>query len=536
MGFIDILTNQDHEENVGITFVDPHGETFLSYGELCRRVPEWAAVLAAKGVRREDPVVFQISDNKDLVMMFWAVLWLGAIPVPMAPARTAVERDTVARVCGFFHRYFVASDTSSVEPLLEAEEYLDTVAIRAEVDSGTYPSDLYRNPITASMEDTRIIQFSSGSTGVPKGIMVSEGNLIHGLEALVPARRARVKNSMLTWLPLTHNLSLIGVHVYSILQNYGQVLMPTHSFVMNPLAWLQAVTTYRPTVTMCPNFAFGYVLRALHAHPEVLSALDLSSIHKIMCGSEPVDPDLAAQFQRELRQIHLRNNAINTGYGLSEACLMVSVTDIYQPMKVLRLDRSRLFYGCTVAEAEDPEGAAFVSVGHPAPGVHLTIRNDAGGLLEEGAIGEIYIAGSPVAQRVLTPEGIQEQPFTSDGALATGDMGLFYEGELFVVGRIKDIIFVGGKNYYSNDLEKLLEAEIGVECAVVGATDASTQTEIVCVFPVRTEGVSEAEVEKGIKRVMLGKLAVPVDRIMWINALPKTSTGKRARQVLREMI
>lgn len=532
--FIDVLLARADEHDIGITFIESEGESHLPYADLAAAAPNWAAALAEAGVRPGDTVVLQIGGNRDLVHCFWGAVHLGAVPAPMPPAQSPADAARVARAHALLGRPKVLSDGRARVDDALADSIIDTAELRRLAARG----DARPEPAEVPADAPRLIQFSSGSTGTPKGIVVTEANLVAGLEACVPQRKARVRNSMLTWLPLTHNLSLIGFHVYAILQDYGQVLMPTSAFVMDPISWLQAITRHRPTVSACPNFAFRHLLRALAAAPDRARGVDLSSIHKIMCGSEPVDPELAARFQRELAPLGLRANAVNAGYGLSEACLMVSVTEIYEPLHTLRLDRSRLSPGATLEDAlaAPGGGADFVSVGRAVPGLEVSIRDEAGADAGEGVVGEIHVAGAPVTAAVLTAEGIRSQELAPDGALPTGDIGILVDGELYVVGRKKDIIFVGGKNFYSNDLERVIEEGLGIDCAIIGRTSPERGGEEIVVFPRRRADLDEESAAREIRSRLMRETGVPVDRLLWVDRIPTTANGKKARHALEGML
>lgn len=531
-GFINILLSRRNEQENGITFHEASGDSFLSYGELAAEAASWAAALADAGVQQNQPVLMQIAGNRDLVQAFWGAVYLGAVPTPIPPAQSPTDAGRVARAHAMLGSPFILSDGRARIDDALAESVISTKDLRVFAEN----TNTCLEPAQLSGDAPRLIQFSSGSTGAPKGIVVTEDNIVVGLEVTVPKRPARVKNSMLTWLPLSHNLSLIGFHVYSVFQNYSQVLMPTSSFVMNPVSWLQAITKFKPTVTACPNFAFRHVLRVLDAHPERSEGLDLSSVHKVACGSEPIDPALAADFQAELSKYGLRDNAVIAGYGLSEACLMVSVTEIYEPLHTLRLDRSRLRTGMALSDVEDPNGAEFVSVGIPVDGLDVTIRDDNGATLGEDIVGEIYISGPPVTAHVLTADGVREQSTASDGALPTGDIGLMTSGELYVVGRKKDIIFVGGKNFYSNDLERLIEDKLDIDCAVLGRTSNERGGEEIVVFPQRADGLVEEKAVRDIKSLIMRETGVPIDTLIWVDSIPTTPNGKKARHALEGLL
>ncbi|MDR0416478.1 MAG: AMP-binding protein [Propionibacteriaceae bacterium] len=538
----DVLSSKRNEHDRGVTFLTPGdaGGDFLPYARLYADAAALSAALARRGLVPGDRLILRLDDNQAFVRAFWACVLGGFVPVPTSrPAGADPDAKTTAETV-LPDSLVLRQNWPEADPAGRPPGVLAWAELQAEALAG--PSDC--PPTPAGPDTVRLIQFSSGSTGEPKGVVISERNIMAGLRACTPARQDQVVNSMLSWLPLSHNLSLIGVHVYSLYRNYGQVLMPPEQFAIAPLRWLQAITTHRPTITFCPNFACQHVLNALRrAGAEALAGLDLSSLHKIINGAEPIDVATAAEFQRVLKPAGLRDHAMVPAYGLTEASLAVATADIYQPLRVLELDRQRVAVGATAADAAAPGKAAFVSVGPPAAGLSVDIRLPDGRAAAPGVIGEIWIGGDAVTTRYVDADGEHSQPAAPDGHLGTGDIGVLADGQLFVLGRKKDIIFVNGKNFYSHDLERVLEAALPVESAVIGETDDATGREAVIVFlapgspagpgAAPEPGPDHAQLAKRASDTLMRTLGVPTSRVVWVPAIPRTRTGKKRRFALK---
>ena len=524
---LSILTNLHNCNEAGITFFENGKAEEVKYGELVSTTPATAGKLRAAGVKAGQHVVFQITKNRPLIEMFWACIWLGAIPVIAPPAFSAVDAERVNKTIAMLPDAFVIADERPM-PCLPKEKAILVDEIKA----------MMAEPIASAYEpndDTiRLIQMSSGSTGDPKGILVSEKTLSNAMQATIPSHPQRFKNSMLTWLPLTHNYSLLGFHVYAMFRKFPQILMPTSDFIMNPLLWFEAVTTYRPTVTVSPNFGFIHVLRYLKARGIPDGAkYDFSSVQKLISASEPVGIKTAEEFAEKMADFGLRENAIVVAYGMTESCLQISTTGIYEPLQTVNLDRSNVKIGARYVDIARTDGAAFVSVGKPVTGMSLSIRDNDGDELDDDVVGEIFIAGTSMTRYSITSSGLLEHNFAKDGYMPTGDIGLVHNDNLFVVARKKDIIFVNGKNYYSPDLETIIMEELGQDNVVLGRTNPSTDEEEVVVFVPESP---DAPDDRKIIGALASKAGVPVSQVVRIPEIPRSANGKKLRRELEELL
>lgn len=539
--FINILTSYHGVDDIGITFIGDSAasDTFYPYGQLAHDIPPIAGALSKAGISQGDWVLFQLTDSREIIQCFWACAYLGAVPVMLPPALTQADTERINHVSDVTNKAPVLVDERT-KPIVTAA--LDGVDIYAVNDLLAHPDldNAPTEPAAVAGDDIRLIQFSSGSTGNPKGILVTENELLSSLKATIPRRPYTVRNSMLTWLPLTHNLSLVGFHIYSMFQSFNQSLMPTSAFITNPVSWLNAVTRLQPSVTVCPNFGFQHVLNYFKIRPlPEDNDIDLSSVKKLATGSEPIDAPLARKFTDALIPLGLHPQAICPVYGMSEACLTISSADVYEGIKTIVLDRSAITIGQHLSDITDPHGAEFVCLGREVPGVNITIRDDNAEILGADTVGEIYISGAPLTKAAITDNGVTPHKFTTDNAFGTGDIGVLHDDELYIIGRKKDIIFINGKNYYSPDLEGLLSHELGIETAVIGRSNPNSGNEDVIVFPVRPDHVTPVEqekLEKSITSTLMKSMGVPTTQIIWIDTMPVAHNGKKLRTKLEKYL
>lgn len=525
--FLSILSGQQDNPQAGITFLTNGQSSFLSYRDLHAGTPYTAGKLRLLGIKPGQYIVFQLTENRSLIELFWGCAWLDAVPVIVPPALSANDETRVQKVLDMLPGALVFADERT-------RSHLPADGVLLADHIAHMDSDPVQNPFAAADDTVRLVQMSSGSTGYPKGIIVNEKTLMTAMDASIPRHPQRFQNSMLTWLPLTHNLSLLGFHVYAMFRGFPQVLMPTSDFIMNPFSWFAAVTEYRPTVTVCPNFGFNHILRYMQARGVPAdAAYDLSSVQKLISASEPIDAKTVRIFSEKMEAFGLRENAVVAAYGMSETCLQITTTGIYEPLHTVCLERANIKIGAYYEEIARPDGAEFVSVGKTVPGMELSLRDDSGQALEDDVLGEVYVRGSSLTQASVTRSGEVPHDLTGDGFLATGDIGMVHDENLYVVARKKDIIFINGKNYYSPDLEAILMSELEQDTVVLGRTSPSTGEEEVVVFVPEED---QAPKNEDIISALATKAGVPVNQIIRIAAIPRAANGKKMRRELEVLL
>jgi acyl-CoA synthetase (AMP-forming)/AMP-acid ligase II len=387
-------------------------------------------------------------------------------------------------------------------------------------------------------EDPAFIQYTSGSTGHPKGVLLAHENLVSNIHAIGQASRIGRKDVVVSWLPLYHDMGLIGALLFSIYWRMPLVLMPPTAFLLKPSRWLWAIHRHRGTMSPAPNF--GYALCVKRVRPQEREGLDLSCWRLAMNGAEPVNVRTVVDFQRTFAPHGFQTLAMLPVYGLAESSLAVTFPDPGEPLRFEVVDRAALAAGQAVI-ARGAGSTAIMSVGRAVPGHEVVVVDERGNPVAEREVGHIVVRGPSVMQGYFRDEAATELVMV-DGWLWTGDLGYVSHGELFVTGRAKDLIIVRGKNHYAEDLEAVAERIEGVRAGGVAAfgiyDEGRAQDLVVMVCESRTEKESArlALVEK-IATTVQQHCGIHVDEVVLVppGTIPKTSSGKRQRALCREL-
>jgi acyl-CoA synthetase (AMP-forming)/AMP-acid ligase II len=307
-------------------------------------------------------------------------------------------------------------------------------------------------PVDCSGDDLALIQFSSGSTGEPKGICLSRHNVASNINAILNRCEWTAKDVALSWLPLYHDLGLISATLSSLWAGSGLILYPPIAFVRNPIDWLKKASEYGATMSCAPQFAYSLCAAKVEIDSTVLRGLDFAPMRWFFNGSEFIHWDTCAQFERLLAPYGLRPNAVQPGYGLAENCVGVTLRTPLTPVKLIQVTRDQV---PMMAGSADVRNVTLVGNGTPIDGTKIAIRSDEGADLPDGTIGHVYISGDATTSTYLRADG-QSFKATVSGWLATGDLGIFVEEELFIVGRSKEIIKKGGRTISPPDVEASL--------------------------------------------------------------------------------
>ncbi|MEO6193501.1 MAG: fatty acyl-AMP ligase, partial [Thermoanaerobaculia bacterium] len=436
-------------------------EVHLSYGELDRQARAIAARLQELGVEGERALLLY-PPGLQYAAAFFGCLYAGVTAVPVYPPRPnrpdprflAILADARARVV-----LTTSAILPNAERLLQADAPVAWLATDGLDSKG---AEEWRDPAVRP-EQLAFLQYTSGSTSAPKGVMVSHGNLVHNERLIERAFGMTAESVVVGWLPLYHDMGLIGNLLQPLWAGCSCVLMSPVDFLQKPLRWLAAVSRYGGTVSGGPNFAYDLCARKIR--PEDRAGLDLSRWAVAFNGAEPVRAETLDRFASAFAGCGFRREALFPCYGLAEATLFVAGAAVGEPPVVGRFNAPGLERHRAVA---DPDGRPLVSSGRPAllaPGQEVAIVDpESGARLPEAAVGEIWVAGPSVAKgywsRPEPPESTF-QALTRDGQgpfLRTGDLGFLVGGELFVAGRAKDLIIIRGRNHYPQDIEMTVEA------------------------------------------------------------------------------
>jgi acyl-CoA synthetase (AMP-forming)/AMP-acid ligase II len=526
-----------------LTYLEGEHETrSVSYGALYERALGILYRLQRLGARPGDKLILLLSANEPFVDAFWAAVLGGIIPVPVAPGISDEHRHKLLRIARALKDPFLYTEQRLLErignfALAHGESALyESLRPRAflveELDVLGRSGKLHR----AQPQDIAFIQYSSGSTSTPKGIVLTHANLMANVHGVSTAAAFTDSDISLSWMPLTHDMGLIGFHIIMFANRVDTHLMATELFVRRPLLWLQTAARVRASILCSPNFGYRHYLKVLGERP--VGTLDLSAVRLIFNGAEPISVELCDEFMTRLAPTGLKRTAMYPVYGLAEASLAVSFPQPGAPYQATRFDRHQL--GLNAAPAVLPAGSRdalqLMSVGGAIPHCALRIADAADQLLPAGRVGHIHIRGENVTPGYFQDDASNAASFTADGWLRTGDLGLLHAGELYITGRDKEILFVNGQNYYPHDLERIAEQVPGLEAgkvAVVGVRPADAAAELLLVFVLHRGELSDVlPLAREVTRRIGEQSGLEVDAVVPVQRIPKTTSGKLQRYLL----
>jgi fatty-acyl-CoA synthase len=381
------------------------------------------------------------------------------------------------------------------------------------------------------------LQFTSGSTRAPKGVVVSHANLLANTRAIMlDGIKGDPETDLgVCWLPLYHDMGLIGHVLATLVVGMSVVFLPTLAFIARPSVWLATVHKYRGTITFGPNFAMALAAKRLNRN----EALDLSCLRVVGCGAEPIHAATLRTFIDTFEPYGLRPEVITPCYGLAEATLAVTFDSLERPVRVIHIDRAEYETRgvARVVTASDETSVELTSCGTVLPQHEVTILDDAGQALPEGYVGEIALRGPSITPGYFSDDEASRAARLGDWLLS-GDRGFLRDGELFVCGRKKDLLIIDGRNYYPQSLEWVVEELPGVRRgAVVAFSIPGADTEALVVVAETRSKAERPELTRQIRQSLRASIGlVPADVVLvGPGQLPKTSSGKLQRQKAKQM-
>ncbi|MDF1485071.1 non-ribosomal peptide synthetase [Ramlibacter sp. H39-3-26] len=516
----------------------------LSFQRLRQRALVVLGALQRQLIGPGDTVILCLGDNERFLEMFWACVLGGIVPVPLAPGATDAHRRKLLRVFAQLGpKTSVYIDTPSLERLdgfATAQGFAkEAAALRARalipgvLDIGGEQGQ----PLTPQPDDLAFIQYSSGSTGEPKGVLLTHRNLCTNIASIIEAGAFSARDVALSWMPLSHDMGLIGFHLNMLACGASHAIMRTDLFARRPLLWLEQASQRRATVLCSPNFGYQHYLRQFALKPPP-QGLNLSSVRLIFNGAEPISAELCRRFTAALAPYGLKSNAMFPVYGLAEASLAVSFPLPSMTLETVDLDRTALRIGAPVHVV--PHGsdhaAEFVKLGRAVPGCTVRIADDTGAELSDRTVGHVQIRGDNVSRGYFGDEAATTASRSPGGWLDTGDLGLHIDGQLVITGRAKDLIIVNGQNYYPDDLELIAQQVPGIEAnrvAAVGVRATGEDTESVALFVIhRGELADFVPKVRALRRAISQQTDLELTEVVPVMAIPKTTSGKLQRYAL----
>jgi acyl-CoA synthetase (AMP-forming)/AMP-acid ligase II len=537
---------------VPFTFLErgEHPSSALELGELLERARRVAVQLQSR-TDVANRVLLVFPNNLDFVIGFLGCLFAGVAAVPTVPPtnRRAVESILALRAAT---RPSLVLASKSWIPLLAPVLQDEGAGIEcgAIEDLLARPESAFALPRLTS-RDLAYLQFTSGSTGVPKGVEVTHGNLLHNCGLLREALDPGPDSRMVSWLPFFHDWGLVGSLVFPLVSGTPCYLLDPMEFLYAPFRWLLAISRQRATIGCAPNFAYELCCEAITEDQK--AALDLSSWEVAMVGAEPVRKGTLERFARRFAGCGFRREAFYPAYGLAENTLIVSggrraAPPVYLDVERKSLERRRIAPSGD-GEGEHPRSVSLVGCGRALGDERLLIANPATAMpCGDGEIGEVWVSGGSVTRgywerRDDTNETFLARLRNGDPAtyLRTGDIGFVSNGELFLCGRSKDVIIKGGANYFAEDVEQVAgaaHASLRPGCGAAFAVDVSEIERLVIVHELGYgERPPPEEVIDRIQQEMLDAFGMLADAIVLIQpgSLPKTTSRKICRQQTRAL-
>ncbi|HUA23033.1 MAG TPA: non-ribosomal peptide synthetase [Steroidobacteraceae bacterium] len=528
-----------------ITYLEGENDSReVSYEELYARAVGILHHLQRLGARRGDKLILFLASNEQFIDAFWAAVLGGIVPVPVALGISDEHRHKVLRIARKLGRPFIYTEKRSLERIgafaAQANESDTFEGLRSRAFLVDDLSDISRagQVHPARSDDVAFIQFSSGSTSEPKGVVLTHGNVIANARGVIEAARLEPDDISLSWMPLTHDMGLIGFHLIMFYARVHAHLMPTELFIRRPLLWLTFASRIRATILCSPNFGYKHYLKVLGDRP--LEGLDLGSVKLIFNGAEPISVELCEEFLTRLAPASLPRESMYPVYGLAEASLAVSFPPPGAPMRTIALNRHRLGVGNPVELIDEGsrDAVRLVSEGRAIPYCNVRITDDEDQPMPEGRIGNLQMSGDNVTRGYYESPEVNAEAFTADGWLRTGDLALIHEGDLYVSGRAKEIIFVNGQNYYPHDLEAVAQRIGGLELGKVvaaGVRPRGAETEQLMLFVLHRGSVEDfLPIATQVARLINEQTGLEVAEVVPVKRIPKTTSGKIQRHLLEQ--
>ena len=544
----------------GYTFLPSGGgaERYLGFRALVDEAEAYGRRLAALGLKKGDRVALVIPESDEFVLTFLGACTQGILPVPLYPplslGRLDAYVDSTARILEASAADVLVTTTRVQKVLWSVMDRVKTLRDLVTIEklcAGPAPSADSLPAVEIAPSDPVFLQFTSGSTAAPKGVVVTHASLSANSQAILDeGLDVRPTDVAVSWLPLYHDMGLIGFVLAPLYRSVQSVFIPTLDFVRRPTLWMEAIHRHRGSMTFAPNFAFARV--AKRATDADLARWDLSCLRAVGCGAEPIHPDTMRLFTERFAPVGLRPEALLPSYGMAEATLAMTFAGLDERVRVDVIDADACHerdvaepVDPAAGEAEDAAGAGvlgLVSCGRPFSGHEVGIFDEGGARLPERRIGEIRFRGPSVAAGYFrNPEATAAafEPAEQGGWLHTGDLGYLADGELFITGRRKDILILNGRNYYPQGIEWQTEEVPGIRRGNVVAFSVPGESSEEAVIVAETGEQDEARRREIIQAVRtrinaeMG-LAVADVHLLGVGEMPKTTSGKLQRRRTRE--
>lgn len=492
------------------------------------------------GMKAGDELIIFTSSNEQFIDSFWACLYGGIVPVPVAVGISDDHRLKLLKIFRQLRHPWVYTEKAQLGRL---REYAAEAGLAAEFEALNARALPVENlhelagagtPRIAKPGDVAFIQFSSGSTSDPKGVVLTHANVMANLRGITRCAAFTDADVSLSWMPLTHDMGLIGFHLCMLASGIEHTIMDTRLFSRRPLLWLKEASLRGATLLSSPNFGYKHFLKVFESRG--LDAIDLSRVRLIFNGAEPISVPLCERFLQAMAPFGLRREAMYPVYGLAEASLAVTFPPPGREYRRVTVDRRSLGVGqpARSIDAGQRDALELMQLGSAVDHCAIRIVDDSGAAVAGGHVGHIQIRGENVTGGYHG--GVNADAFTADGWLRTGDLGFEVDGELVVTGRHKELIFANGENCYPHDIESIAAGGTGIELGklvVAGARRAGADEDELLVFLLhRGTPADFIPLANRVRRCITEQTALQVAHVLPVKNIPKTTSGKVQRGLL----
>tara|TARA_Y100000389_G_scaffold201599_1_gene244715 strand:- start:1024 stop:2976 length:1953 start_codon:yes stop_codon:yes gene_type:complete len=536
---IDLLESA-RDKKREIRFIDgENDESIISFSDLWGKSQKLLGSFQDKGMRPGDELIIFSKSNKNFVTAFWAAILGGMVPVPVAVGISDEHRLKLFRIFTQLDNATLYTEEDLLIRLIEFAKNHNLHNVTKILKNRTILTNkidlnnlgkVYRS----KPNDISFIQYSSGSTSDPKGVVLSHQNVCINIRAIAEACKWTKDDQSLSWMPLTHDMGLIGYHLSILGVGMNNAIMDTNVFIRRPLLWMTKADEIRATQLCSPNFGYKHFLKLYQR--KGIDELDLSCVKLILNGAEPISWDLCEEFLDALKDHKLSRKAMLPVYGLAEATVGVSIPKPGKEYSKITVDRHSLKIGeSPTSVPQDHDNAVnFLKVGNAIRDVNIRITDDSDKILNSGVVGNIQLSGKSVTDSIYGDDIATASLFTKDKWLRTGDCGLLdSSNQLVITGRQKDIIIVNGQNYYPHDIEEIIAKIDGFDLnkvVVAGATPENSHTEEILAFILYRKAIDDfLPIIEQVCNQISEQIGLQLDGVIPVSKIPKTTSGKVQR-------
>lgn len=528
-----LVLNGEDDSKPAIIYLETEQEPIIvSRAQFREMTLRYASALSEQGIQARDLVIIAYTQNLASIYAFWGAMWLGAIPSMFPTLTEKLDPEIYAQNMAELVRF------SNVKAILTTDEFAPQIAAMVDctvLSSSDIEPDGEIEPYQASPDSIAFLQHSSGTTGLQKGVALSHQAVLNQLASYSNNLSLLTDDVVVSWLPLYHDMGLIAGFLLPLIQGIPLVLMSPFDWVAHPAMLLRAISDYRGTLCWLPNFAYNHMTRRIRVRD--VEGVSLTSMRAFINCSEPVRYDSHQQFLERFADCGLKEEMLTVSYAMAENTFAVTQTPIGQTPTIDRVNRQALEEQKIAQPENDSQSLTMVSCGKPIKNTQVRVIDADGQELAERHVGELIVQSDCMLTEYYKRPDLE--PFVV-GWYKTGDMGYIADGEIYVIGRQKDLIINAGKNVYPQDVEAIVNTVEGVKsgrCVVFGVPSEREGTEVIAVVAEMEDfSLDQQTLKKQIRQQVVRQSTVSVSFITLVDAkwLIKTSSGKIARSANRE--